>query len=141
MRKIVLAWAACAAAMAASAAGPVDMKPGLWEISTRTVMAMEGAPPMPAQTTRVCVRPQDVEAERGALPVDKECKITSFERKASTVRWAMVCNKDGAEMRGSGEISYAGTSYSGKSQLEMKAEGEVMKMQSTYAAKRVGDCK
>lgn len=121
------------------AAGP-NMQPGLWEITTKTVVP--GMPmAAPPHTFRHCYRPADIKEARDMVPKDKTCKMDSVSQSGNAVSWAVTCNMDGSPMKGQGQITYAGQSYQGKVSMNGKMEGQDFRMSMEYSGRRVGDCK
>ena len=120
-------------------AAPPNMQPGMWEITTK--MEMPGMPmQMPPQTVKRCFKKEDLKESKDALPADKTCKFDDLKESGNTVRWKMSCNGAEGPMTGTGEVTYAGQSYSGTTTMVGKAGGESFKMNQKYSAKRVGDC-
>lgn len=121
----------------ANGAAAAGMKAGLWEITTTT--EMPGMPFTPPPTTMThCYTAEDVKDQQSVVPQqDGNCKITDLRSSGNKVTWKMVCSGE-QKGKGSGEITYSGnTAYQGK----MKFETEGMTMNSTYKAKRIGECK
>ena len=44
-------------------------------------------------------------------------------------------------MNGSGEVTYAGQTYTGTMTMTGKMQGQPINMKQTYSARRIGDCK
>jgi len=120
-------------------AGSPNMKPGEWEIVTNIVM--EGMPfPMPPVKTVQCITREDLNNPEKTTPkVSKEkddCEVKDYKMSGNKASWKIVCtgrNKG----TGTGEMTYAGDSYSGT----MKYETQEAVMNYTIKAKRIGDCK
>jgi hypothetical protein len=123
-----------------ASATPPNMQPGMWEITTRT--EMPGMPmQMPPQSIRQCYKNENVRDARETLPVDKTCKVDDFQQSGNTVKWKVNCKVEGAPMTGIGEITYAGSRYSGKMTMQGNMQGMNINMTSQYSGRRVGDCK
>jgi hypothetical protein len=122
---------------ATTAMGALQMKEGLWEIST--TMEMPGMPFQPPATTiKHCYTKEEVQDQKTVVPSqDKNCKISDMKTIGNKVTWKMVCTGDNAA-KGEGEMTFKGdTAYSGV----MKFSSEGMNMTSRYSAKRLGPCK
>lgn len=121
-------------------AAPPNMQAGLWEITTR--MEMPGMPmQMPPQTIRHCYKKEDLKDSKDALPADKSCKLEDLKESGNTVRWKVACKTENGPMNGTGEVTYAGQSYSGTMTMTGKMDGQALNMTNKYSAKRLGDCK
>lgn len=121
-------------------AAPPNMQPGLWEITMKS--EMPGMPmQMPAQTIRHCYKKEEIKESKDALPGDKSCKVDDFKESGNTVRWKSTCKMDGGTMVGTGEVTYAGNTYSGSMTMVGDSGGRKMNMTQKYSAKRLGDCK
>lgn len=139
-RLILLATPLFLLAPLAATAAPPNMQAGMWEITTTT--EMPGMPmKMPPQTMRQCYKAENMKDAKETVPVDKTCKMDDFKQNGNTVNWKVNCKTDGVAMVGTGEITYAGQSYSGKMTVKGNAGGMAISMVSQYSAKRVGDCK
>lgn len=123
----------------AAQAAPPNMQPGMWEITTK--MEMPGMPmETPPHTVKHCFKKEDLKESKDALPADKTCKIDDIKESGNTVRWKMSCKGEEGPMAGTGEITYAGQSYSGTTTMAGKSGGQSFNMTQKYSGKRVGDC-
>ena len=110
------------------------MKPGLWEITTKTEMPGMPFQP-PPMTVQHCYTAQDVKEQ--PVPKDEQCKVTDLKTSGSKVSWKVECKGEAAG-KGEGQITYQGDSaYEGWT--KMQTQGMTVSMQ--YKAKRLGDCK
>ncbi len=113
-------------------AGP-QMKPGKWEITTKTEMAG-----MPAQSsTHVqCITGDDL------VPMDRnqgqQCQVTDVKTIGNTVSWKITCKGQGGEMTGTGEITYEGDHMQGS--MEMTIPGYGSQIKNTLSGHRIGPC-
>ena len=116
--------AAPAASDSAAAAGES------WEVTSK--MSIPGMPmPMPAQTRRVCSKPDEAPENP-----DPNCQNTEMSRVGNKLAWRVQCTGAHA-MSGRGEITYSGTdAYAGSIRFE-SAEGA---MTLELSGKRVGTC-
>lgn len=134
LRKTLLLSVIISFALGLSVAYGLNMKDGLWEITSR--LEMPGMPmEMPAQTYTQCITRKD-SVPKGQNAED--CKILKKETRGDTVIWDMECSTPEGRMRMQGEITYAGTSFKGTVRMQ-SADG--MDMLNKMSGRRVGDCK
>lgn len=110
-------------------------KPGKWQMTIE--MTMPGMPmKIPAITTDVCLTEKDLADPQKAVPVDpkSDCTVSDYTVKGKTTSWSLSCPKQ--QMNGTGEITYAGDTYTGG--MKMKV-GE-QEMNSKYSGKWLGAC-
>lgn len=120
--------------------------PGQWEFTNKVTMLAPMNMAMPAATTKFCLKPEDVKdmskqtmgGGQGKMP--ENCKMLDQKVEGNTVRYKMRCEgKPPTEV--SGEVSYSGNTYVGKSTVDMSAGPQgAMKMAMEFSAKRIGDC-
>ncbi len=116
----------------------LNMQPGMWE--TTITMNMPGMPMVPPPTTqRYCITQEDL------VPRDpksaKDCQRLDHKIEGNTVTWNAECKQDGRVTVGSGRITYAGDTYEGSMEMEMRnGPGGGMKMTQTMQGHRIGDC-
>ena len=127
----------CGVLAASGVAQAQPMRPGQWEITTRTEMT--GMPaPIPDQTVSVCVRGQT--EDRPPIGSDGTCTFSNYRKSGNSATWQMACSAMG-NMTGEGRIDYAGDRYTGESVMKMEImPGQTMQMRSGYSGRRVGDC-
>jgi len=135
---VLVAWTAAASTVSAQS----PMREGRWEITTQ--MEMANMPmKMPEMKTMRCVTPEQAKDPTKALPTpssnpnDKEpaCKVSDYKAVGNNVSWKVACT--GAQsFTGSGEMVFAGDSYTGTMKMTMQ-QGE---MSMKYSGKRLGDC-
>jgi hypothetical protein len=118
------------------AASAMDMKEGLWEITTR--MEMPGMPmQMPPFKHTQCITSSD------SVPQDKEagnnqdCTIKNTEVKGNTVTWEVHCISEGKPVKSTGRVTYKGDTFEG----ETRTEAEGMNMIQKMSGRRIGNCK
>jgi len=136
IRKITLG--ATLALSGFGAQADLNMQPGLWE--TTITMHMPGMPMVPPPTTqRTCITREDL------VPKDpqssKDCQRLDHNIEGNTVTWNAECTHDGGTMVGNGKITYAGDTYQGSMEMEMRnGPGGGMTMSQTLTGRRIGDC-
>jgi hypothetical protein len=122
----------------------INMREGLWEITTATDMAaIPGMPKgmkMPAMVIKHCYTPADIQGNK-ALMEKGNCALISMRQQGTTASWVTECR--GAQaMRVESEGSFSGDKYQIKGRMtflsgQMKGQG----MSTTINARRLGDCK
>ena len=116
------------------AGSELNMKEGLWEITTKTkIPGME----MPPMKHTQCITKNDL-VPQSSQP-GQECKITETKVIGNTVTWTMQCKTQGEEMKGTGKITYSGDSFEGTIIISMPQAD--MKITTHMSGKRIGDCK
>jgi hypothetical protein len=116
-------------------ASAMDMKDGLWEITSK--MEMPGMPmEMPPVKFTQCLTSKD------SVPQDKieqsqDCKIKNTDVKGNTVTWEMHCISDGKPVKNIGKVTYKGDSFEGETKTEMDG----MQMFQKMSGRRTGNCK
>jgi len=134
LRNLILFAVVCALALPTFAASPV--KSGKWQ--TTIEMDMPGMPmKMPPMSHTTCITKEQAEDATNAIPKnDKQsgCTFSDVKVDGSTISWKMTCEKQ--QMTGTGTVTYAGDSYTGK--MDMKVADREMHMK--YSGKRLGDC-
>ncbi len=121
--------------MTVAVAGSVEMKDGLWEITSTT--EMPGVPfQIPPMTFTQCITQQDM-VPHNEQP-GNECTMTDNRINGNTVAWSIVCKGEGGSSRGDGKITYHGDSFEGEMQMSMD---EGMQMINHMQGRRIGACK
>ena len=114
--------------------GP-NMQEGEWEITTK--VEMPGMPMnMPPVTHRQCLTKNDL-VPQNSQP-GNECKISNVKVSGDSVTWVMQCKGQGGETKGTGEITYSGTSFKGV--IKMTVVQADMQMTSKINGLRIGNC-
>ncbi|MEW6599456.1 MAG: DUF3617 family protein [Nitrospirota bacterium] len=113
----------------------IDMRDGLWEITTK--MEMPDMPmEMPPFKFTQCLTSKD------SVPQDKaehnqDCKVTNTDVKGNTVTWEVNCVSDGKPVKSTGKVTYSGDSFTGETRMETDG----MKMLQKMSGRRIGNCK
>lgn len=119
--------------LAQNSVAGVDMKNGLWEITTK--MEMPGMPmEMPAVTFTQCLTSRN-NVPRSAEQ-NQDCAIKSSQVRGNTVSWEMQCVNNGETTNGSGKITYNGNTFTGG----MTIETDGMRMTQHMSGRRIGEC-
>lgn len=130
----VLVMAGCEQKPKASASLPsLNMKDGLWEITTTVEMPGMPAGMMKPQTLTTCL------SQKNSVPKGKnetDCTIKDIKTEGNTVSWTVVCK----EATSKGKITYAGTTYEGTTESTIKQDGKDMTIKTTMKGKHIGPC-
>jgi hypothetical protein len=119
----------------APAAPTVNLQDGEWEITTQVNMPgmPQNMPQRPA--VKVCLSKKDF-MPKPMEKADPQCKHDS-KISGNSVTFNVVC----PDATVTGTYTYAGTSFEGKSQTKMKADGKKeMVIDSVIKGKYVGPC-
>jgi len=138
MKKLVLV---CAVALPVVAFAKGSVKPGQWHI--HVTHEMVGAPFTPPPTDLdECITPQQADDPKQMVQKNnKDCDPVDIKSEGNKVTFKITCHKNGSTQTGSGEMVYAGESYTGSITVEMDHPrmGHV-KMVNHMSGKRTGDC-
>jgi hypothetical protein len=133
LQKTMLVVGVFALGVSLFAQGP--RRDGKWEVKME--MSMAGMN-LPAQTLTQCVTPKQAADPQAAMPPSGrggrggDCKVSDYKVEGNKVSWTMTC----PQVTGSGELLYAGETYTGT--MKMHTQGQEMTMK--YSGKRLGDC-
>ncbi len=72
---------------------------------------------------------------------DNACKVTDRKESGDTLEFAMECPHQMGTAKAQGSFTSKGDSGSGKMEMTMSLQGNTMKFQQTFEAKRIGPCK
>jgi hypothetical protein len=125
-------------------AGNVNMREGLWEITSSTdAGAIPGMPKgmkMPAVVIKHCYTATDVQGNK-ALMDKGNCALISMKQTGNGASWVSECKGEQA-MRMEGEGTFSGDAYQIKSRMTfLSGQMKGQTMGSTISARRLGDCK
>ncbi len=146
---IALVAAGSASLMAQSTLAPsAPRRDGNWEVMVEMQMPnMPQGMSMPPMKTTHCITKEDAADPTKALPSvpqrgggpPSDCKVTDQKVDGNKITWAMTCT-GAMPMTGTGEVVYAGDSYTGNMVMNMARGGQPMAMTMKYTGKRLGDC-
>jgi len=127
-----------------AAAGAAAMKPGLWELTT--VVETAGSPTKRTVVGRACYSAADVADIHRIIPQQREfgmqCENRDAKSQGGASSWSVVCNSKDATMNGTGKMSVAGATYTGRAELELKKRGaKPVKVEQTVSGKWIEACK
>ena len=116
----------------------LDFRPGKYEITVD--VKMQGMPGgMPAQTMVQCLTAQDPVPKASADA--QGCQVKNMKTRGNTVTYTMVCDQQGMKTKSTGEVTFSGDSFTGKSEMKMPPSAGGMTMTTVTSGKRIGDCK
>ena len=120
------------------AAEGVKIEPGEWEMTSTTSSATLDQDHV--QTTSRCIKFSELTAN-DLTPKRGECSISENSVTGNTLNWKVACKMQVGTMNGVGSFSSKGTAGSGNMDLDMHVQNDKFKVQVTWEARRLGDCK
>lgn len=119
---------------ACSDSSAVDLKEGNWVLEMRSEMA--GMPmQMPAVKMEQCITKENMVPAQGNQ-AESGCKVTDKKVNGSTVTWVAIC----PDSKSKGTITYKGTTFEGKVDIELTGSSRVMKMTTFMKGNYIGPC-
>lgn len=118
----------------AASSPAVNMKEGLWEITTTVDMPGMPAGMMKPHVFSTCL------SQKEAVPKGKnetDCTMKDVRTEGNTIHWTLVCK----EATSKGRITYAGDSYEGLTESTVRQGGKDMTIKTTMKGKYIGPCK
>ncbi len=115
----------------------VDMKEGLWEITTQ--MEMTGLPmQMPPMTHTQCITKENMVPQKSK---SDECQLVQSDTKGNTFYWTMKCKTDEGTVVSKGRVTYRGTTFDGiiETTIDNPSQGK-MKMTNHIKGRYLGEC-
>jgi hypothetical protein len=137
MRKNLLAMLALLP-LATAQADTMELKPGLWEVSSTTTMPMSSTP-----TKRVdseCVKEGKVFDPMEMAEGMDNCQMVENKRTGNTLNFRMNCTMEGNPTTAVGKLFTDGKTSSMDMDFVFKMGGMEMKMTMKSTGVRVGDC-
>ncbi len=125
-----------AAIVCALPAWALDLKPGLYAITTKAEMQGLGME-MPATTMEQCITEQDPVPQ---APEAQGCEIKDMNMSGNTVTYTMVCTQQGMTMESTGKTTYHGDSFDGETMMKMDGASGGMVMNTVIQGRRIGEC-
>lgn len=117
-------------------AAPKDFKEGLWEVTMK--MSGMGGFSLPETKYTICLKKDNyVPSEPADKNNQQNCKTYDIKVKGNTVYWKIECKSDGVVTKGTGEMTYKGNNFEGKTVIEQPG----MKIIQTLKGKWIGECK
>lgn len=123
----------------AAAGGPVDMKPGKWEITS--AMQMPGMPAgMQAMsfTHTQCLKEDELIPKDSGPTEQGDCQTQDVRIEGDTVTWKLVCDSAEGKIASTGRITYRGTSFEGE--VQTRIPGQNMEITSQLQGRWIGPC-
>lgn len=119
------------------------MKPGMWEITSRT--DMPGMPyKVPPVTFKHCVTAAMLAQNQGLAephsPPGTHCERVKFKMSGNHAEWGVSCTGK-TNVSGEGSMTWdSPDSYHGQTHMTMDMDGHTMNMTQTMQGRRLGDC-
>jgi hypothetical protein len=117
----------------------LPLREGNWELTVQ--VEMPGMPmKMPDVKDTRCLTRDMLKDPAAAVPSaspgsNNDCKVSDYQTTGNKATWKMVCTVP-MPISGSGEITYAGDTYTGSITVSMGGTPAVM----NFSGKRLGDC-
>jgi hypothetical protein len=121
-------------------AADLNMKDGLWEITTKT--EMKGMPGnIPPTTMKQCMTKKDNVPQPQEKNKNPNCKMVDNKISGNTVTWTMLCTEKDGTMESKGQMTYKGDAFDGTTVMTMKdKKGKSQQITSKMTGKRLGPC-
>ncbi len=143
MKKASIMWVAAMLATASPALAADMLTPGLYEITTETLATNMPMAPQ-GHTVQHCITQEDIDTDPERLfnqnPEAQNCDVANFEIGGGKAAMQLSCTMPGGAMTMTMAGTYTATSYDMTNDMEVKAGGMSMTMQSRAIAHRIGDC-
>ncbi|MGQ0749218.1 MAG: DUF3617 domain-containing protein [Betaproteobacteria bacterium] len=124
-------------ASSATCAAAPSVREGLWEVSA----AVEGRK-TPPTTVQHCMTQKDMQDPQKFVSGGEGtgCEIKDHKTQDNVVTWSMVCTGK-TPMTGTGSITFAETSYTGRSTLSVSRGDKPVQLTIRYNGRYLGPCK
>lgn len=123
-------------AVAAEDAARLDLKAGNWELTKKSSASGK----MTEVKTEHCLK----DGDPVPVIVGKVCKVKDQALSGDTLTWELDCppnEKDPSiTVSGGGELTGKGSSFSGKSRIEVVVGEKKIPVETQWSGKRLGDC-
>ena len=121
---------------ATTQAESLKIKPGMWESTVTTTNSFTGTS---TQTETECV--VDEAFDPRTMFKDAEgCEVVDDTLEGNTLTFNLACSIEGTQATIEGVYTTDGDVGSGTMNMEMSFGGQSMTMESSFEAKRLGDC-
>ena len=126
---------ACLVSVSAHA-DALRLKPGLWETTVTSTNSFTGTT---TQTDTECVVEQEFDP-RTMFKDAQGCEVVNSSLEGNTLTYSLVCNVEGTQATINGLYTADGDVGGGSMNMEMSFSGQTMTMESSFDARRIGDC-
>jgi len=121
----------------------LDMKDGMWEITTK--IEMKGMPEMPGSQEfkhTMCMTKENAIPKGQENPqMDERCKILKQNISGNTINYAMECKEEKTSILTEGKITYSKNVFNGESSTTINDPNQgKMQINNKMTGKRIGDC-
>jgi len=115
----------------------VNMKAGMWEISTE-IEASKMPMKMPPTVTKQCLTENDLVPKSNAN--QGNCDLSNLTTSGDVVAYTLTCSAGGAKTVSKATVKYQGTTMDGVIETVMTGGPADMSMTYRMKGERVGDC-
>ncbi|PLX79277.1 MAG: hypothetical protein C0615_02725 [Desulfuromonas sp.] len=115
----------------------VNLKPGLWKITSK-VEAPGVKIPMPSTTNTQCLGANDLVPKSNYS--GNGCDIVNLRVEGDTITYDVECAANGSASNSNASLTYSGTSMEGMVTTNVTSPTE-MKMITQLSGQRIGSCK
>lgn len=120
----------------ASTAGAVELKEGLWEMTSK--MEMKGMPmEMPPQKFKQCIT-KDKAVPMEMEDKDVKCKVVEQKTTGNTIFWKVICKDKEGETIITGKGTYNSDKFEGENKIKTS---DGMEMIQNIKGRWIGKCK
>ena len=140
-RMLMMSALVTATATSLYADGKGHVRAGSWHTSVKT--EIPGAPftPPPTEIDRCVTAEEASDPQKMLKKQQDDCEAASVKLDGSHLTYTVTCHKHGGTQTGTGELTFAGESYSGTMTLTMNDPRRgPMKIIQHIQANRTGDC-
>lgn len=122
--------------IALGASKQVNLKPGLWKITTE--INMDGVPyAIPSVTRTTCMGEEDLVPTQDMGQPQSECTMEYEILEESTVVWESTCQTEAGQVTSKGKTTYRGTTFEGEMTTKIPNAGMTRQVMT---GKRIGPC-
>lgn len=120
-------------------AADLNMKDGLWEITTK--MEMKGMPAnIPPTVTKQCMTKKESVPQQDK-DKNPNCKMVDQKVSGNSVTWSMICKEKDGTVDSKGKITYKGDTFDGTTTTTIKDKsGKAQQIATKMSGKRLGPC-
>lgn len=120
-------------------AADLNMKDGLWEITTK--VEMKGMPAnIPPTVTKQCMTKKESVPQQDK-DKNPNCKMVDQKVSGNSVTWSMICKEKDGTVDSKGKITYKGDTFDGTTTTTIKDKsGKAQQIATKMSGKRLGPC-
>jgi hypothetical protein len=120
-------------------AADLNMKDGLWEITTK--VEMKGMPAnIPPTVMKQCMTKKESVPQQ-SKDKNPNCKMVEQKVSGDSVTWSMICKEKDGTVDSKGKITYKGDTFDGTTTTTIKDKsGKAQQIATKMRGKRLGPC-